>query len=63
MTSFFNFFKEVRAELSKVIWPSRKDTIKYTLLVVLFSVAVSVILGATDLGFNKAFEFFLSKKF
>ncbi|MGB9607951.1 MAG: preprotein translocase subunit SecE [bacterium] len=34
-----NFFREVRAELKKVIWPSREEVAKYT-AVVLFMIAV-----------------------
>lgn len=51
-----NFFKEVYGELQKVVWPSRKQTIRYTAMVILFSVVVAVILGAADYGLLKLFE-------
>ncbi len=48
------FLSEVKTELQKVVWPSRSETVKYTLTVILFSVAVSLILGAADFGLLKA---------
>ncbi len=51
-----NFFKEVYGELQKVVWPSRKQTIRYTTTVIVFSVVVAVILGAADYGLLKLFE-------
>lgn len=44
----FSFFKEVREELLKVTWPSREQTIRYTILVVLVAVAVGLFLGGLD---------------
>ena len=32
---FFSFLKEVRAELKKVTWPSRRETANTTLVVIL----------------------------
>lgn len=51
-----NFFKEVYGELQKVVWPSRKQTIRYTTTVIVFSVVVAAILGAADYGLLKLFE-------
>lgn len=56
MRKIVNFFKEVYGELQKVVWPSRKQTIRYTAMVILFSVVVAVILGAADYGLLKLFE-------
>lgn len=42
------FFKEVKEELEKVVWPSREQTIRYTTLVILVAVAVGVFLGGLD---------------
>jgi preprotein translocase subunit SecE len=43
-----NYIKESKDELKKVVWPSRKETTKYTLLVIGISLGVSVFLGASD---------------
>lgn len=42
--------------MTKVIWPSRRDTIRYTLTVIIFSLVVAAILGAADYGLLKGFE-------
>jgi preprotein translocase subunit SecE len=43
-----NYFKEVRAEMKHVSWPSREQTIIYTLVVVGVSLATAVYLGLWD---------------
>ena len=52
-----NFFKEVRLELKKVTWPTRQETIRYTLLVIGVSAGVALFLG----GLDYLFSFLLSK--
>ena len=53
----FNYVRESRDELKKVVWPSRKETIKYTLIIIGISLAVAAFLGAVDFllsfGLNK----------
>ena len=60
-TRFVNFFKNLPAniarpfrnmwyELKKVTWPSKKDLINYTLLVLAFIVFMGVVIGLLDLG-------------
>ncbi len=56
MGKIIQFFIEVKNELSKVVWPSRKQTIQYTTTVILFSIAVAVLLGAADYGLIKLLE-------
>lgn len=56
MSKFFRFFAEVKAELWKVVWPTRTQTIQYTLVVIVFSVLMAAILGAADLGLLRLFE-------
>lgn len=50
------FFRDVRAEMSKVVWPSRRDVIRYTATVIIFSIVMAAILGAADFGLLKGFE-------
>ncbi len=54
--NIFGFLGEVKAELSKVVWPTRQEVLKYTTTVVIFSVAIALILGLADLGILKLFE-------
>jgi len=54
-----NFLKEVRLELKKVTWPTRQDTIKHTLAVIIISLAVAFFLGAADLVFTWVLNTFI----
>ena len=45
------YFKETRAELRKVSWPTRKQAINLTLIVLAVTVAMAIFLGAVDLLF------------
>ena len=47
------FFKGVKSELKKVVWPTRKQLIHNTVMVVALVVALSVIV----LGFDMILEF------
>jgi len=53
MTTPTTFLKEVQTELSKVVWPTREQTIKLTLLVIAISVAVGLFIGGLDIIFIK----------
>ena len=57
MTNITNFLKEVRVELSKVSWPTRKQTVFYTVVVVVLSLFFAAILGLLDL----LYEFLVNK--
>ena len=43
-------FRNMWRELKKVTWPSKKDLINYTLLVLAFIVFMGVVIGLLDLG-------------
>jgi len=61
MTNPIQFLKEARAELTKVVWPSRKETIRITTAVIILSLSVAAFLGAVDYGLTKLFEWVLNK--
>lgn len=48
MPNIFGFLNEVKEELVKVTWPTREQTIRYTILVILVAVAVGAFLGTLD---------------
>jgi len=48
MEKVINFLKDVKIELSKVSWPTREQTIQYTLVVLGLSLAVALFLGGVD---------------
>ena len=52
MDKIINFLKEAKAELLKVNWPSKQQTINYTLTVIGISIAVAIFLGALDYFFS-----------
>lgn len=45
------FLKEVVSELKKVTWPTRQDTIKLTIMVIVVSVAIGLFVGGLDILF------------
>lgn len=45
------FIREVIAELQKVTWPTRAETIKYTVIVLAISFAVGAFIGGLDILF------------
>jgi preprotein translocase subunit SecE len=47
------FFREVVAELRKVIWPTRKELLTYTAVVVVFVAVVLTIVAGLDYAFAK----------
>jgi preprotein translocase subunit SecE len=48
LNRIITFLKEVRLELKKVNWLNKKETVRYTLIVIAVSVAVAVFLGTID---------------
>ncbi|MBI2439222.1 MAG: preprotein translocase subunit SecE [Candidatus Moranbacteria bacterium] len=61
MNNPFSFLTEVRAELTRVNWPTRKLLVRYTVLVIGISIAVAVFLGSLDFLFSFLVENFLLK--
>jgi len=49
--SRFAFVGDIIGELRKVTWPSRRDTFRLTIMVILVCGAVGLFLGALDYGF------------
>lgn len=43
-----DFFKEVRVELEKVVWPTRDQTIRLTLMVIFITIIVGFFIGGVD---------------
>ena len=46
------FLREVKVELKKVVWPSRKQTIGSTVVVLILVMIISVFLGIVDIGLS-----------
>lgn len=44
-------YREVRSEMKKVVWPTREETIRLTVVVIAVSAVISIILALADFGF------------
>ncbi len=53
------FITEVRAELRKVVWPTRREAANLTALVIGISVVMGVVLGLFDYAFSELFRLLL----
>ncbi len=47
------FFREVKIEIKKVVYPSREELIGSTWVVIITAIVISVFLGIVDLGLSK----------
>ncbi|NMA87368.1 MAG: preprotein translocase subunit SecE [Tissierellia bacterium] len=47
------YFKGVKAEMKKVIWPTKKELVNYTGVVVLISAMVGIIVWLLDMGIHR----------
>ncbi|PIQ35741.1 MAG: preprotein translocase subunit SecE [Candidatus Yonathbacteria bacterium CG10_big_fil_rev_8_21_14_0_10_43_136] len=52
MMKFIEYIKESKGELAHVTWPTRKQAIAFTVLVIILSVLTSLYLGAFDTLFT-----------
>jgi preprotein translocase subunit SecE len=56
MSKITEYFKDTRAELKHVIWPSRSQTFYYTLIVIILSVVIAYYLGIFDFIFSQGLQ-------
>jgi preprotein translocase subunit SecE len=54
--TFRTFLVEVRNELKRVTWPSRKEVYATTIVVILTSIFFGLYLFTLDFGLNSAFQ-------
>ena len=57
MEKILTFLKEVRTELAKVSWPTNKQIVLYTMIVIGVSLFFALILGVLDIFY----EFLVNK--
>ena len=53
MNKIKEFFREVKIEIKKVVYPSREELIGSTWVVIITSIVISLFLGIVDLGLSK----------
>ncbi len=56
----FEFLQQVRSETAKVVWPSRRETVVTTIMVVIMAVVASVFFLLADQVFSKLIGFILT---
>ena len=56
------FFKEVRIEVKRVNWLTRKELISYTVLVLGFMLVMAFFFGVLDAGFSYALEQVIARR-
>ncbi len=59
MNNFINYLKDTITELGHVSWPTQKQSIVYTVLVVVISLFVSLYVGLFDFLFQKGLDWFI----
>lgn len=47
------YVKQTRAEMSHVNWPTRSQTIRFTVLIIAVSIVTAMLLGFSDFVFAK----------
>ena len=60
MQSIITFFREAKGELAKVAWPTRRDIVRHTLIVVAVSVLTALFLGGLDYVLSIGLKFLLT---
>ncbi len=56
MSKVGQFLRESKAELKKVVWPSRDDVVSSVKVVIISTILIAIILGLLDFGFSQAFR-------
>ncbi|HHW98716.1 MAG TPA: preprotein translocase subunit SecE [Firmicutes bacterium] len=57
--NLLKFFKEVRMELSRVVWPNRRQTVVYTIVVLAAVAFITVLLYVVDTSVGYLFRWLL----
>jgi len=55
------YIKETRSEMAHVSWPTRRQAVIYTIVVVVISLVTGLLLGLFDSGFALAMKAYLLK--
>ena len=58
ISRLLGYFSGVIGELKKAVWPTREETRRLTIMVIIISIAIGIFLGAIDLGFTRLVDLF-----
>lgn len=53
------YIKDTRTEMAHVTWPTRKQAISYSIVVVLVSIGTALLLGLADFVFSRLLTLFV----
>ena len=53
------FFRGVKAELIKIVWPTKKELINYTIVVFVVTIFIAALISVVDAVFAQLFNTFL----
>ena len=59
MTRFINYLRDTWAELRHVSWPTGKQSVVYTVLVVVISSLIALFIALFDFIFSKGLDWFI----
>jgi len=57
-----SFFREVKAEVKRITWPSKDETKKALIAVLIFTLIYTLLVGGLDFIFKNLFEIILKLK-
>ena len=57
---FFNYIKETKTEMKHVTWPTRSQTISFTVIVIILSLITASFLGFFDYIFAQVIKLLVS---
>ncbi|MBC7766440.1 preprotein translocase subunit SecE [Arenimonas sp.] len=58
--SIVSYIKDVASETRNIKWPTRKQVISYTLIVIILSLLLAAYIGALDAAFAKLLSILLN---
>lgn len=56
MTNPFQFIQQVRAEVSKVVWPTRREVLLTTSMVFVMAMLTAIFFSLVDMGIRAGLE-------
>lgn len=59
MAKVKQYLKETKAEMRHVSWPTRTQSVAYTILVIIISLVTAAYLGALDFIFTEILKIFI----
>jgi len=60
--SLIGFFREVKVEVKRITWPSKDETKKAFIAVIVFTLMYTILVGGLDFIFKSLFEIILKLK-